>query len=153
MNNISGKQSIIYTNANSTNKPTGATWGVVVTLNYDANTACQLYLSVIDSKMFGRSKNGGNWHPWITLSNAASSSVVGSAVDLSSYTDSNNPYITPHEGFVRFMGASIELRLYGYVAMRCTESTDCRSMWLPKGVPIYFSATPVLANWYNCSSE
>lgn len=66
LNAITGTQSIIYTNANSTNKPSGASWGIVITFNFDANTACQVYLSVVDSKMFCRSKSGGTWHSWLT---------------------------------------------------------------------------------------
>ena len=66
LDTISDRQSIIYTNANTTNKPSGASWGIVITFNFDANTACQVYLSVVDSKMFCRSKSGGTWHSWLT---------------------------------------------------------------------------------------
>lgn len=66
LNNITGTQSIIYTNANSTNKPSGASWGIVITFNFDTNTAYQVYLSVVDSKMFCRSKSSGTWHSWLT---------------------------------------------------------------------------------------
>jgi hypothetical protein len=69
LNTIAGRQSIIYTNANSTNKPSGATWGLVITFNFDANSAWQIYLSVTDSKVYSRSKSGGEWHSWLTLSN------------------------------------------------------------------------------------
>ena len=69
LNSITSKQSIIYTNASSTNKPSGTTWGLAITFNFDTNTAWQIYLSVTDSKVYSRSKSGGEWHSWLTLSN------------------------------------------------------------------------------------
>lgn len=80
-------------------------------------------------------------------------SVIGSRVDIASYTDYSNPFTTPHEGFLRFAGTNIDLRLYATDAMRSSSATDVRAMWLPKGVKISFSNTPNYAHWYNCSDE
>lgn len=104
------------------------------------------------------SQDAGAWRGWKKVSSdkrsiSVSSSVIGSRVDIASYTDINNPYTTPHEGFVRFAGTIIDMRLYGVDAMRSSSATDVRAMWLPKGVKISFSNTPSYAHWYNCSDE
>ena len=81
-----------------------------------------------------------------------SSSIIGNAVNVVSAT-STNPYITPHEGFVRFDGTTC-LCVNTYRMMKSSADADFKGMWLPKGVSIYFAdGTPNLAQWFNCSGE
>lgn len=83
---------------------------------------------------------------------SVSSSVIGSAVNVANAT-LTNPYITPHEGFVRFDGPSC-LCVNTYRMMRSSANGDIKGMWLPKGVSIYFTdGTPPIAQWFNCSNE
>lgn len=83
----------------------------------------------------------------------ASSSAIGSAVNVTSAT-SANPYTTPHEGFVRFDGSDCTLCVNTYRMMRSSATDDYKGMWLPKGVSIYFTdGTPHIAQWFNCSNE
>lgn len=85
-----------------------------------------------------------------------SSSVIGGAVNIAAYDLQSSGYITPHEGFVRFTGASgykVCLVLNGYSFMVSSDNTDYKGVWLPKGVKIQFDGTPSVANWFNCSNE
>jgi hypothetical protein len=80
-----------------------------------------------------------------------SSSVIGNAVNITSAT-STDPYITPHEGFVRFEAST--LCVNNYRMMKSSVVGDYKGMWLPKGASIYFTdGTPSLAQWFNCSNE
>lgn len=84
----------------------------------------------------------------------ASSSVIGSAVNVAGYNSESNAYTTPHEGFVRFDGTGVCLCVNTYRMMKSSASADYKGMWLPKGVKIYFAdATPTLAQWFNCSND
>lgn len=83
---------------------------------------------------------------------SVSSNVIGDAVGIASAT-SENPYLTSHEGFVRFVGPSC-LCINTYRMMKSADNIDYKGMWLPKGVSIYFEdGTPPLAQWFNCSNE
>lgn len=80
-----------------------------------------------------------------------SSSIIGNAVNVASAT-STNPYITPHEGFVRFEASTLCVNTYRM--MKSSVAADYKGMWLPKGASIYFTdGTPSLAQWFNCSNE
>ena len=82
-----------------------------------------------------------------------SSSIIGNAVNVKTAT-STSPYITPHEGFVRFDGPTCTLCVNTYRVMRSSANDDYKGMWLPKGVSIYFTdGTPHIAQWFNCSNE
>ena len=82
-----------------------------------------------------------------------SSSIIGNAVNVKTAT-STSPYITPHEGFVRFDGPTCTLCVNTYRIMRSSANDDYKGMWLPKGVSIYFTdGTPNIAQWFNCSNE
>lgn len=88
----------------------------------------------------------------------ASSSVIGDAVNIANAT-STSPYTTPHEGFVRVRGnASGETYLYicDKLALIVPNFNSLTSIWLPKGVPLYFDNqhyAPGLAQWFNCSND
>lgn len=80
-----------------------------------------------------------------------SSSIIGNAVNVASAT-STSPYITPHEGFVRFDASTLCVNTYRM--MKSSANDDYKGMWLPKGVSIYFTdGTPHIAQWFNCSNE
>lgn len=82
----------------------------------------------------------------------ASSSIIGNGVNIPNAT-STSPYITPHEGFVRFDGPSC-LCINDYRIMKSSASGDIKGMWLPKGVSIHFTdGTPPIAQWFNCSND
>ena len=88
---------------------------------------------------------------------SVNSAVIGSGVDVSGYDSLTNMFITPHEGFVRFLAPTngiTALVVNDFRIMTSNGAFDYKGMWLPKGVSIYFmDGVPSLAQWFNCSDE
>lgn len=84
---------------------------------------------------------------------SALSSVIGDAVNIATAVSAETAFVTPHEGFVRFVGPSC-LCVNTYRMMQSSTNVDYKGIWLPKGVSIYFAdGTPPLAQWFNCSND
>lgn len=85
--------------------------------------------------------------------------AAAAEVDISTAIGSTNAYTTPHEGFVRVRGNSsgeTYLYIFDKLAYIIPNFNSLISIWLPKGVPMYFDDqhyAPGLAQWFSCSNE
>ena len=104
-------------------------------------------------------KSGGVYTALAGKRSLTPGTAAATEVDISTAISSANAYTTPHEGFVRVRGnASGETYLYIFdkLAYVIPNFNSLISIWLPKGVPLYFDNqhyAPGLAQWFSCSNE